>query len=129
MLAVVGSHTCLLQHRRGSGSGARNHLHRRILASYLELLTLKDLIEQQKFDKISEKESKLASTEADERAARAALAKAESALRAPVTLPGVLAVLRYREEIARDGYDLFDDTGPQTLLDSIHWCLERELGA
>ena len=46
-----------------------------------------------------------------------------------MTLPGLLALLRYREEMARDGYDLFDESGVQILLDSIQWCLERELEA
>jgi hypothetical protein len=93
------------------------------------VLTAKDLIEERKRNDLECDKTALARAEADERAARVALAKMEFALRAPVTLPGLLALLRYREEMARDGYDLFDEVGLQILLDSIQWCLERELEA
>jgi hypothetical protein len=97
--------------------------------SYTEVLAAKDLIEQRKLNDLEYEKTALAGAEADERAARVALAKVEFALRAPVTLRGLLALLRYREEMARDGYDLFDDIGLQRFVDSIQWCLERELGA
>jgi len=103
--------------------------HRKVFASYLEILAVKDLIEQRKLSDPEYDNIALARAESDERAARIALAKVEFALRAPVTLPGLLALLRYRKEMARDGYDLFDDSGVQILLDSIQWCLERELEA
>jgi len=93
------------------------------------VLTAKELIEQRKLNGLEYDKTALVRAEADERAARVALAKAEFALRAPVTLPGVLALLRYREEMAQDGYDLFDEIAVQILLDSIQWCLERELEA
>jgi hypothetical protein len=93
------------------------------------VLTAKDLIEERKLNDVQYDKTALAHAEADERAARVALAKVELALRAPVTLPGILALLRYREEMCRDGYDLFDEIGLQILLDSIQWCLERELEA
>jgi hypothetical protein len=60
------------------------------------VLTAKDLIEQRKLNDLEHDKIELARAEADERAARVALAKVELALRAPVTLPGLLAVLRYR---------------------------------
>ena len=103
--------------------------HRTAFASYLEVLAAKGLIEQRKLKDSVYDETALARAEADEHAARIALVKVEFALRAPMTLPGLLALLRYREEVARDGYDLFDDIGVQILLDSIQWCLERELDA
>jgi hypothetical protein len=93
------------------------------------VLTAKDLIEQRKLNDLEYEKTAPARAEADERAARIALAKVEFALRAPMTLPGLLALLRYREEMARDGYDLFDEIGVQILLDGVQGCLERELEA
>jgi hypothetical protein len=101
--------------------------HREAFSAYGEVLTLKDLIEQRKCDNLPCDERELARTEANEHAARAALAKVETALLVPETLPGLLAVLRYREEMALGGYDLFDEFGLPTLLNSIYQCLEREL--
>jgi hypothetical protein len=101
--------------------------HGEAFSTYLDVRTLKECIEQRKRDNLPYDKTGLAVAEAGEHASRAELVKVESALRVPETLPGLLAVLRYRKEMALDGYDLFDYRNLQTLLDSIRRCLERTI--
>ena len=100
--------------------------HRQAYACYVERLAAKDLVGGRPSPDAPTDSAELSSAEAHENNACAELAKIEAILRRPSCLSGVLAVLRYRDEMALDGYDLLEDVNAQMFLDRIRDCLERE---